>query len=85
LGASGSITVTWNGTGTTTFAYSTTNPASKRNKCPAGQTEAILHGSITGNSPIGIGNTGVKGAIHAKLCVDSGSELSLLAGRKFTV
>jgi len=81
LGPSGSITVTWTGTGTTTFLYSSTVPDSKGNKCPTGLTEVILHGSVAGNSPIGTGNAGVKGAVHAKICVDlSGGSLRMLTG-----
>ena len=82
VGGSGTLTVTWNGTGTTTASYSSTEPASKGNKCAkvgAGDIEAILHGSVTGNSPAG-GSPGVKAALHAKVCVDPSFNLSLLPG-----
>jgi hypothetical protein len=81
LGASGLITVTWNGTGTTTFTYSSTT--AKRDKCPGGQTETLVRGTVTGNSPLGPGNAGVKGAVHAKLCIDSSSNVHLLPGQAF--
>jgi hypothetical protein len=84
-GQTGTLTITWNGTGTTSAAYSATIPQSNGNKCPAGQTEAILHGSVTGNSPTGTGNAGVKGALHSKICLDSGGNLSLLHGQTFKV
>ena len=84
-GQSGSLTITWNGTGSTTANYSATIPQSKGNKCPTGQTEAILHGSVTGNTPTGTGNAGVKGSLRAKVCLDSGGNLSLLQGQQFHV
>ena len=83
LGASGPVTVTWNGTGTTTFVYSMTKQASKRNKCPSGQTESVLSGSVTANNPLDTGHAGVRGPVHAKLCIDASSGLSLLAGQTF--
>ena len=89
-GQSGTLTITWNGTGTTSAAYSATIPQSKGNKCPAPLTEAILHGSVSGNTPIGTGNAGVKGALHSKICVDlsgdaGNGDLSLLHGQTFKV
>ena len=83
LSNAGSGTVTWNGTGTTTFVYVVSHPASQRRKCPRGDIEETLRGSVTANSPLGPENRGVKGAVHAKLCIDSGSNVSLLAGRTF--
>jgi hypothetical protein len=86
VGGSGNLVVTWNGgaEGTTSAAYSSTEPSptSKGNKCAkvaAGDIEAILHGSVTGNSPAG-GSPGVKAALHAKICVDTNFNLSLLPG-----
>lgn len=77
LGKSGSATVTWNGTGTTTFSYSTTLPA--KSKCGTGKTEAILHGAIRSNTETNPATDGgVKAAVTAKLCVDGSLNLSLL-------
>jgi hypothetical protein len=42
-----------------------------------------LRGSITANNPIGMGNAGVKGPVHAKLCVDPKLDVSLLRGHAF--
>jgi hypothetical protein len=81
LSKSGSGTITWDGTGTTTFVYVSAHPASQKRKCPEGDTETTLRGSITGNSPVGPGNVGVRGALHAKLCIDPQLDVSLLAGR----
>lgn len=83
LERSGSGTITWNGTGTTTFVYVFSHPASQRHKCPVGDTETTLRGSVTANTPVGVGNAGVKGAVHAKLCIDPQLDVSLLAGRAF--
>ena len=83
LRGSGSGTVTWNGTGTTTFVYVSSHPASQRNKCPAGQHETTLRGSVTANKPLGAGNAGAKGPVRAKLCIDANMNVSLLAGRTF--
>jgi hypothetical protein len=82
LHTSGSASVTWNGTGQTMFVYSTTSPAPKRNKC-AGGTEVMVRGSVTGNRSTGRGDLGVKGAVRAKVCLDSSLNASLLAGRSF--
>ncbi len=82
LRASGSSTVTWNGTGQTTFLFSSTTSTIKRDKCGGG-TEVVVRGSVTGNRSIGAGNPGVKGAVRAKVCLDSGLNASLLAGRSF--
>ena len=75
---SGNATVTWTGTGSTSFHYTTSIPQSRGNKCGTGNTEAILHGAVSGNSPSTF--TGVKGAVHAKVCIDSSGNLSLLKG-----
>jgi len=75
---SGDATVTWTATGSTSFHYTTSIPQSRGNKCGKGNTEAILHGSVTGNTPSTF--TGVKGAVHAKVCIDSSGNLSLLKG-----
>ena len=83
LGTSGSVTVTWNGTGTTTLVYSMAKEASRRNRCPAGQAESVLSGSVTASDPLGPGDAGVRGPVHAKLCIDPGSRVSLLAGQTF--
>src|SRR5579863_7793768 len=81
-GQSGNLTITWNGTGTTTAAYSSTVPASKGDKCATGSTEVILHGSITGNTPASPSTDGgVKGGVHTKLCFDAAGNLSLLTGQ----
>jgi hypothetical protein len=81
LSKSGSGTIAWEGTGTTTFVYVSAHPASQKRKCPEGDTETTLRGSIIGNTPIGPRNVGVKGALHAKLCIDPQLDVSLLAGR----
>ena len=83
LDRSGSGTVTWNGTGTTTFVYVSSHPGSQRRKCPDGDAETTVRGAVTANSPLGVGNAGVKGGVHAKLCVDPALDVSLLAGRTF--
>ena len=76
---SGDATVTWSGTGTTSFHFTTSIPQGRGDKCAKGSTEAILHGAVSGNSPSG-GSPGVKGAVHAKVCIDDSSgNLSLLA------
>ena len=82
LRTSGSATVTWNGTGQTTFLFSSTTSTVKRDKCGDG-TEVVVRGSVTGNRSISAGNPGVKGAVRAKVCLDSGLNTSLLAGRSF--
>jgi len=83
LGTAGSITVTWKGTGTTTFVFWATRPAPHLDRCPAGGTEMILHGAVTAGSPVGAGNGGVKGNIGARVCVDAAGQLSLLPGHSF--
>jgi hypothetical protein len=83
LSRSGSGTFTWNGTGTTTFVYVASHPVSQHRKCPAGDTETTLRGSVTANSPLGAGNVGIKGSVHAKLCIDSGLNVTLEGGRAF--
>lgn len=83
LTGSGSATITWNGTGATTFVHVSSHPASQRRKCPGTDTETTLRGSVTANSPLGAGNAGIRGAIRAKLCVDPALNVSLLAGRAF--
>ena len=79
---SGSGMVSWTGTGTTSFHYSASVPQSQGNKCTkvaAGDTEAIIHGAVSGNVTAG-GSPGVKGAVHAKVCESSTGGLSLLPG-----
>jgi hypothetical protein len=83
LSRSGSGTIRWNGTGTTTFVYVVSHPASQRRKCPNGDTETTLRGSVTSNRPVGAGNVGIKGAVHAKLCIDSGLHVTLVPGHTF--
>lgn len=83
LSRSGTGTITWRGTGTTTFVYAVSHPASQRKKCPDGDTETTLRGSVTSNQPIGPGNVGIKGAVHAKLCINSALDVTLLPGRTF--
>jgi hypothetical protein len=75
---SGTSTVTWNGAGTAQFHYTTSFPTAK--KCPSGDVYVILHGAVFSTTPVGTGNGGVKGGIHAKICVHSSGDLSLLAG-----
>lgn len=78
LSTSGSATVTWASAGKTTINYSASLPQSKGNKCAkvaTGDIEAIIHGSV---QPPGSG--GVKGAVHAKICVATDGSLSLLPG-----
>ncbi|MGA2520281.1 MAG: hypothetical protein ABSG81_05610 [Acidimicrobiales bacterium] len=83
LTRSGSGTVSWNGTGTTTFVYVSSHPAGQRRKCAGDDTETTLKGSVTATAPIGAGNAGVKGAVHAKLCVDPSLDVTLAPGRAF--
>ena len=84
-GTSGTLTVTWNGTGTTKAHYSSSTPQSTGNKCPTGQTEVILHGAVSpGGVPVSP-SPGVKGALHTKLCLDSAGNLSLLHGQTFKI
>lgn len=83
LRRSGTGTVTWSGTGTTTFVYVISHPASQRRKCPDSDTETTVRGAVTTNSPLGVGNVGVRGPVRAKLCVNPGLNVSLLAGRAF--
>ena len=85
LTRSGSTTVSWNGTGTTTFVYVSSHPVAQRRKCAGDDTETTLKGSVTANAPVGAGNAGVKGAIHAKLCVDPRLNVSLAPGRAFQI
>ena len=82
LRTSGSGTVTWNGTGQTTFLFSSTPAPVKRDKCGSG-TEVVVRGSVTGNRSVGSGTLGVKGAVRAKVCLDPGLNASLLGGRSF--
>jgi hypothetical protein len=89
LGISGNATVTWNGTGTTTFSYSTTAP--KGDKCPMDstspgnrQTEEILHGVVRSNTETNPATDGgVKAAVTAKICVTSALDLTLLPPKPF--
>jgi hypothetical protein len=89
LGLSGNATVTWNGTGTTTFSYSTTAP--NGDKCPMDstspgnrQTEEILHGAVRSNTETNPATDGgVKAAVTAKVCVTSTLDLSLLPPKPF--
>ena len=83
LSRSGTGTITWNGTGTTTFVYTTSHPANQRRKCPAGDVETTLRGTVTSNKPIGPGNIGIKGPVHAKLCTDPGLDVTLAPGHMF--
>ena len=89
LGTSGNATVTWNGTGTTTFSYTSTIPT--KSHCPADstnpghqQTEAILHGVVRSNTETSPSTDGgVKAAVTAKICVTSTLDLSLLPPKPF--
>jgi hypothetical protein len=93
LGTSGSVTVTWNTGGTTTFSYSETTPASSH--CPVDPTsttgakeiEAILHGAVRSNTiPPSMASTdgGVKAAVTAKLCLTGTlTSISLLPPKPF--
>jgi len=83
LNGAGTGVISWNGTGTTTFVYVTSHPASQRRKCRAGDTETTLRGTVTANSPLGAGNAGVMGPVRAKLCIDSKSNVNLLIGKAF--
>ena len=83
LATPGSLTVTWNGTGTTTFVYWYQRVGAVRDKCPAGQTEFVVHGTVTANSPSGSATHGVKGAVRGRLCVDAALGVSLLPGQVF--
>jgi hypothetical protein len=83
LARSGSGTITWHGTGTTSFVYTVSHPASQRRKCPVHGTEATLRGSVTTNSPKGARNFGVKGPLRVKLCIDAFSRVRLLGGHSF--
>ena len=85
IGASpaGNTTVSWQSGGATTIQYASTVPQARGDKCgpdPSSpgnqQTEVILHGSV---QPPGSG--GVKGAVHAKICVTATGDLSLLSGQ----
>ena len=84
IGASpaGNTTVSWQSGGATTIQYASTVPQAQGDKCgpdptsPGNQqTEVILHGSV--QPP---GNGGVKGAVHAKICLTSTGDMSLLSG-----
>jgi hypothetical protein len=82
LTLSGDGMVAWTGTGTTSFHYSASLPQSNGNKCTKvakGDTEAIIHGAVSGNVTQG-GSPGVKGAVHAKVCESTTGGLSLLPG-----
>ena len=83
LARSGSGTVTWNGTGTSTFVYTISHPASQRRKCPYDGTETTVKGSVTSNNLKGAGNVGLRGPVHAKLCSDRFGRIELLPGRAF--
>ncbi len=76
----------WNGTGTNVFRYNTTELQSKGNKCAKinpNDVEVIVHGAIDQNRSAGGVQAGVKGAVNAKLCVDSSLNLFLLPGQTF--
>jgi len=85
LARAGSMTLTWNGTGTTTFVFWSTRPTLNQSRCPGNDIELILHGTVTANSPVGVGNGGVKGKVGAKVCVDASSNLTLLPGHTFNL
>lgn len=90
---SGSVTVTWANTATTTVGFHTSIPSgdhcpidttSSANPQPK-QTEVILAGKVTGNGgtpPTGDG--GVKAAVKTKICVDSQGDVTLLSGQRFS-
>jgi hypothetical protein len=83
LTSSGTSTVTWNGKGTTTFVYAASHGALQSRKCPSGDSETTLKGAAVSNVALGPDNVGVKGPLHAKLCVDPHFNVSLAPGKAF--
>jgi len=83
LAKSGTGVITWHGTGTTTFVYTVSHPASQVHKCSGRGIETTLRGAVVANHPIGAGNVGVKGPVRAKLCTDAFGRITLLRGRRF--
>jgi len=83
LTGAGSATISWTGGGTTTFVYTSSHPASQRRKCPEGDMERTLRGSVTGNATVGRDDPGIKGPVRAKLCVDPKLDVRLAPGRAF--
>ena len=90
--ASGNVTIHWANGATTTFSYTskTVSPTKvKKGKtvhnnkfhCPANdQIEAFLKGKVTGNGSLPAGDTGLKAAVKATVCVDANYNVSLLGG-----
>ena len=97
--ASGTSVIHWANGATTSFTFKskTTLPTktkkgatvpNRKFHCPAGNTiEAALKGKIpkTGNAGLPTGDTGLKGAVKATVCVTATFQLSLLPGTHFTL
>lgn len=80
---SGTATISWSDGGTTTFVYTASHPASQRRKCPEGDTETTLKGSVTANHTVGPDDPGIKGPVRVKLCVDPKLDVTVAPGRAF--
>jgi hypothetical protein len=97
--ASGTSVIHWANGATTSFTFKSKTTAPTKVKkgatvpnpkfhCPAGNTiEAALKGKIpkTGNGGLPSGDSGLKGAVKATVCVTAAFQVSLLAGTTFTL
>ncbi len=66
--------VTWATGGTDTITFKFKLLTGRKNKCPAGDSEAQLTGKISGHSGLG---SSVSGKVKAFVCVDGSGNLSL--------
>ena len=70
------MTISWAGGGTSTVTFHTKVP--KRSKCPAGITEASLHGRVTSSTGPAVSN---RGMFFATICIDHNENVSLAPGK----
>jgi len=97
---SGTSSISWSNGSKTSFTFNTKQTLpTKTHKgasvpnpkfhCPAGDIiEVALKGKIPnsgGNTGLPTGDTGLKGAVKATICLDSAENLSLLAGTSFAL
>jgi len=80
-GTTGTTTIKWNKTGTTTLTFSYV--VVKANKCPKGQTEIIETGNVTGGTGAAIKSILKGQKTSASVC--EGKSVALLKGTKFVL
>jgi hypothetical protein len=97
---SGNTTIHWSNGSSTKFSFTTkltlptkmkkgASVANSKFHCPSGdQIEAALKGKIPnsgGNANLPTGDTGLKGAVKATVCVSATDQISLLSGTTFAL